>query len=58
MSDRDNTISRVFLLIAGVMEILVVLTLVANFGWTHIVTISSYVLTAVIAYVISLLWKE
>ncbi len=58
MSDRDNTISRVFLLVAGVMELLAVLTLVSNFGWAHIATISSYVLMAIIAYIILLLWKE
>lgn len=58
MSNGDKTISRVFLLVAGVLEILAVLTLVSNLGWTHIATISSYVLTAIIAYIIFLLWKE
>lgn len=58
MSNRDRTIVKLGLIIACVLELTAVFTLVSNFGWTHIATISSYILTALVAYVVYILWKE
>jgi hypothetical protein len=58
MRDKDSFVRQLFLIIATSMQTLVWATLVSNFGWTHTISIASYVLSALIYYVVYIVWTN
>jgi hypothetical protein len=58
MSDKDKTFTKILLIIAGALQLITTLTIVSNLGWLHVATIGAYFLTAIIGYVIYILWKS
>lgn len=58
IKDKDSFIRQMLLVLASTMQTLVLATIVANFGWTHILTYFSYGLTALIFFTVYYLWKN
>ena len=58
LSNKDSMIRTLLLLLGGILQTLATLTVVANFGWTHGLSFIFYGITAVIYFVIYLLWKN
>ena len=55
---KETFINHLLSLIAGFMITLVSATIVANFGWTAMISLISYVLVAIVYFVIFILWKD
>jgi len=58
MRDKDSFVRQLFLIIATVMQTTVWVTMVSNFGWTHVASIGSYILSALIYYVVYIVWTN
>jgi len=58
MTNKDSMVRTLLLLLGGILQTLATLTVVANFGWTHGLSFIFYGITAVIYFVIYLLWKN
>jgi hypothetical protein len=58
MRDKDSFVRQLLLVIAFTLQTLVWATLVSNFGWTHTISIASYVLSALIYYVVYIIWTN
>ncbi len=58
LSDKDSFVRQLLLIIAFALQTLVWATLVSNFGWTHVASIASYILSALIYYVVYIVWTN
>ena len=58
LSNKDSMTRTMLMLLGGILQTLATLTVVSNFGWTHEVSFIFYGITALIYFVIFLLWKN
>ena len=58
LNNKDSMFRTLLLLVGGFLQTMVALTIVSNFGWTHTLSFIFYGITAVIYFVIYLLWKN
>ena len=58
LNNKDSFVRKLLLLIGFALQTLILLTIISNFGWTHILTYSLYVMTVVVYYIFYYLWKQ
>jgi len=58
MSNKDSMTRTMVLIFVAVLQTLITLTIVSNFGWTNTLSIIFYPITAIIYYVVYLICKN
>ena len=56
--NNETFINHLLSMTAGFLMTVATATIVANFGWTAIISLISYALTAIVYFVIFILWKD
>jgi len=58
MRDKDSFVRRLLLIVATTMQTAVWVTMVSNFGWTRVASITSYILSALVYLIVYIIWTN
>jgi hypothetical protein len=58
MANKDSMVRTMVLIFVAMVQTLITLTIVSNFGWTNTLSIIFYSITAIIYYVVYLICKN
>jgi hypothetical protein len=58
LSDKDSIVRQTMLIVGGILQSAVWMTVASNFGLFHKVTLIFYALSILVYYIIYLLWKQ
>jgi hypothetical protein len=58
LSNKDSMVRTMVLIFTAVLQTLITLTIVSNFGWMNTLSIIFYLITAIIYYVVYLICKN